>query len=98
MTLILGVVGRHAQNPLAISKVTMNQAAQKELSYKEYWDQRYLKENEQQSEKDEANYEWFKTFEKLRPFLVRHLPNVSSNPRILHLGCGTSVGDTVRHM
>lgn len=68
----------------------MNQAAQKELSRKEYWDERYINESNL-NQPDEANYEWFKTFEQLRPFLQNHLPSPSSEPRILHCGCGTSV-------
>lgn len=67
----------------------MNEEAQKELSRKEYWDERYAKEREQQ-DASAATYEWFKTFDKLRPFLAKHLPEVSTVPRVLHLGCGTS--------
>ena len=40
----------------------------------------------------ESSNEWYRTFENLRPFLGRKLPNPSLKPRILHLGCG----DTVR--
>ena len=71
----------------------MNEEAQKELSRKEYWDKRYAEEHEQKKDdtSSSANYEWFKTFEKLQPFLAKHLPNVSRQPRVLHLGCGTSV-------
>jgi len=68
----------------------MNEEAQKELSRKEYWDERYAKEREQQ-DASAATYEWFKTFDKLRPFLAKHLPEISIVPRVLHLGCGTSV-------
>lgn len=68
----------------------MNEEAQKELSRKEYWDERYAKERGQQ-DADTATYEWFKTFDKLRPFLAKHLPDVLTLPRVLHLGCGTSV-------
>lgn len=69
----------------------MNEAAQKELSRKEYWDDRYAEERGKQEHSGQANYEWFKTFEKLRPFLSKHLPDTSCQPRLLHLGCGTSV-------
>lgn len=69
----------------------MNNAAQKELSYRKYWDERYQREA-QTSENNEDNYEWFKKFEQLRPFFAKHLPDASKSPRILHLGCGTSVG------
>lgn len=68
----------------------MNTAEQKELSRKEYWDERYSKEADSKNF-DQPNYEWFKTFEQLRPFLQNHLTPASSNPRIVHLGCGTSV-------
>lgn len=72
---------------------TMNQAAQKELSRAEYWEQRYAKEQDasQQAAGSDEDYEWFKTYAKLKPFLDKHLPSTSSSPRILHLGCGTSV-------
>ena len=69
----------------------MNVEAQKELSRKEYWDQRYTQERQDQQDANAANYEWFKTFEKLRPFLTKHLPDTTDVPRILHLVCGTSV-------
>ena len=68
----------------------MNNAAQKELSRREYWDDRYQKES-QPSADGESEYEWFKKFEQLRPFFAKHLPDVSKGPRILQLGCGTSV-------
>lgn len=71
----------------------MNQAAQKELSVAEYWEARYAKEQDasQTSGGNDEDYEWFKTYAKLKPFLERHLPVTASSPRILHLGCGTSV-------
>lgn len=69
----------------------MNDAAQKELSYSQFWDERYKAESFEQDGLSEE-YEWFKTFEKLRPFLTKHLKNVPTDTRMLHLGCGKSVG------
>lgn len=73
--------------------LTMNQAAQKELSRAEYWEQRYAEEQNatQQAASSDEDYEWFKTYAKLKPFLDKHLPSTTFNPKILHLGCGTSV-------
>ena len=60
-----------------------------ELAHAEYWNQRY-------SSSSDSSYEWFKSFETLKPFLCKHLPDPFAgldaiNPRILHLGCGNSV-------
>lgn len=54
----------------------------------EYWNDRY--EEEKKAVQDEESYEWLRTFVKLRPFLEQHLPSTSTQPRLLHLGCGTS--------
>ena len=70
----------------------MNSAAQKELATVEYWDKRYNDERSGNYNDDAEDYEWFKTYEKLKPFFSRHLPPTDSSPRILQLGCGTSVG------
>ena len=51
-----------------------------ELSCAEYWDKRYDKSND---------HEWFRTFDQLRSFFDKHLPQ-DRGTRILHLGCGTS--------
>lgn len=77
--------------PQLLNTFRMNNAAQKELSRKEYWDARYQKES-QPSESNENEYEWFKKFGQLRPFFAKYLPDISKDPRILQLGCGTSVG------
>lgn len=71
----------------------MNQAAQKELSTAEYWETRYAKEQEtsQEPSQEDEDYEWFKTYAKLKPFLDKHLAGAAVRPKILHLGCGTSV-------
>lgn len=58
----------------------------KELGFPAYWNKRY--ENASQTE---GGHEWFRSFEKLRPFLERELPNPASEPRLIHLGCGDSV-------
>jgi len=65
----------------------MNEEAQKELSRKEYWNERYAKERGQQ-DADTATYEWFKTFDKLRPFLAKHPPHASTLPWVQRVGCG----------
>ena len=70
----------------------MNSAAQKELATSEYWDSRYANEKSAKPEAEGEEYEWFRTFEKLRPFFERHLPAVDDAPKILQLGCGKSVG------
>lgn len=65
-----------------------------ELTYPEYWDNRYTQE--QKIVRDDTqpildSYEWFRDFETLRPFLTKHLPVPSTGCHILHLGCGNSV-------
>ena len=72
----------------------MNNASQKELATAEYWEKRYAEDSDAKADgaHEADNYEWFKTYDKLKPFLHKHLLPASSNPRILHLGCGTSVG------
>ena len=59
----------------------------KELGFPDYWNKRYGKG----AGSEQATHEWFRTFEKLRLFLEKELPNARSEPRILHLGCGDSV-------
>lgn len=60
------------------------------LAHPEYWDARYSNPS------SVPTYEWFKSFDSLKPFFAKHLPPPISNdgsksPRILHLGCGNSV-------
>ncbi len=69
----------------------MSSAAQKELASSAYWDKRYAEEKSSGVEKGEDEYEWFRAFAKLKPFLERHIPPVQNDPKILHLGCGKSV-------
>lgn len=71
----------------------MNSKAQKELAFANFWDDRYTKQDHKADPATVGNedYEWFRTYAKLRPFLERHLPSSSTNPRIVQLGCGTSV-------
>jgi len=78
--------------------MVMNTAQLKELSTTSYWDTRYQSEQEGQEAKqgsqkdgDEKEYEWFRTFEQIKPFLEKHLPPPSPDVKILQLGCGTSV-------
>ncbi|KAI9812003.1 MAG: hypothetical protein M1827_004895 [Pycnora praestabilis] len=71
----------------------MSSHSLEELSTPEYWNERYKAEQGKSDvEKSEISdsHEWFRTFDKLRPFLTKHLPPVSDGPGILHLGCGTS--------
>lgn len=63
------------------------------LAHPEYWNERYILEKEAQKEGGSSvlgAYEWLSTFETLRPLLTKYLPT-SSDPHILHLGCGNSV-------
>ncbi|MCJ1320338.1 hypothetical protein MMC15_005676 [Xylographa vitiligo] len=57
-----------------------------ELGFPDYWNRRYANV----AESEQATHEWFRTFDKLRLFLEKELPSASSEPRILHLGCGDS--------
>lgn len=65
-----------------------------ELAHASYWDKRYTAgDGEDALDTDGTGaYDWFKSFQALRSFLEEHLPTVNSSPRILHLGCGNSVG------
>jgi hypothetical protein len=65
----------------------MSEEDQKALSTQEHWDSRYAGGREDGL----GEHEWFRSFKELRPFLVKHLPSHAIRPRILHLGCGTSV-------
>ena len=56
------------------------------LSRQEYWDERYSSK-----ESDEAHYDWLRKFETVKPFLTKHLPPVTDEAKILHLGNGNSV-------
>jgi hypothetical protein len=62
-----------------------------ELSFPQYWDERYKAEQNGQAELE--SYEWFRSFQKLKPFFDKHLPPLPSGSdcHILHLGCGNSV-------
>jgi len=65
-----------------------------ELAYPEYWNTRYgsqLHSGEKCPDKALESYDWFRTFDKIHPFLLEYLPPASSGIRILHLGCGNSV-------
>lgn len=66
---------------------SMDASSSKELGLPEYWNRCY----ESNSTGGKSSHEWFRTFEKLRPFLETKLPPSSLEPRILHLGCGDSV-------
>lgn len=72
-----------------------------ELTNTKFWDDRYESEkfadHEQIGDGEHLNppiiktYEWFRSFNTLRPFFLKHLPPSSSSILILHLGCGNSV-------
>ena len=70
-----------------IVDAAMSKNEQRELSTQEHWDSRYA------GDRDDGlgEHEWFRSFEELRPFLMKYLPDSAARPRILHLGCGTSV-------
>ncbi|KAE8449647.1 hypothetical protein EG329_007977 [Mollisiaceae sp. DMI_Dod_QoI] len=63
-----------------------------ELAHPEYWNERYTAEQkaEEDGNKTLDSYEWFRTFEALRPFFAKHLPHPPNDSHILHLGCGNS--------
>jgi len=60
-----------------------------ELSRQSYWDERYT----QDAAKGEPSYDWLRNFETTKPFLLKHLPPSSDDPKILHMGNGNSVSD-----
>jgi len=64
----------------------MGDRSLRELGFPDYWNKRY----ETGLEVDGGTHEWFRTFDKLRPFLEKTRPKPSAQPRILHLGCGDS--------
>lgn len=69
-----------------------------ELSKPEFWDARYTSEQtvpEDGIQSAPNAYEWFGTFETLRPFFERHLLTSPSTCHILQLGCGSSVSPSL---
>jgi len=61
-----------------------------ELAHPSYWNARY-------SRTSEPPHEWFLSYSALKPFFDRHVPTLpfpaptpSTDPILLHLGCGTS--------
>lgn len=64
-----------------------------ELSRQSYWDKRYDVSTAEEKDKDRAeSYDWLKDFGFVRGFLIKYLPGPETEPRILHLGNGNSVG------
>jgi hypothetical protein len=55
-----------------------------EMARPEYWNTRY-------TDTEGDNNDWLRNFASIKPFLEKHLPSASENPRILQLGCGNSV-------
>lgn len=64
-----------------------------ELAHPEYWNTRYASEQKpaENGTKEIDSFEWFRTFEVLKPFFLKHLPPPSNDLHILQLGCGNSV-------
>ncbi|KAI8321272.1 S-adenosyl-L-methionine-dependent methyltransferase [Martensiomyces pterosporus] len=67
--------------PAASTDLSVLPESNAEYGTKEYWQKRY------EQEPDEA-FDWFKTYEDLKPLFGRHIPDKES--RILMLGCGNS--------
>lgn len=67
-----------------IQRSNMVKESLEELAHPEYWDKRY-------SSREEDKYDWLRTFSTIRPFLEKYLPEASTAPKILQLGCGNSV-------
>lgn len=70
------------------------------LSTPQYWNERYSASRKpdgegdgQENENEIESYEWYRTFEKLKYFFNKHLPELPAGAgcHILHLGCGHSV-------
>ena len=67
----------------------MSEADSRRLAQPDYWDKRYA-----ETGPENQLHEWFRSFDKLVPFLDRRLFRVRSPetaPMILHLGSGDSV-------
>ena len=82
--------------------MAMKQSDLEKLSHAEFWDGRYAAEkgdakaqgtNEEEdgTEGELGNFEWFRTFQDLKQFFGKRLPAPETEPEILHLGCGNSV-------
>ena len=70
------------------------EASLEELAHPKYWDARYALEQKNKAEAPHgtlASYDWFRTFDEIRPLLLKYLPPAMDDIRILHLGCGNSV-------
>ena len=65
------------------------------LQHADFWDSRYAQERAEAKEKDQqaelGSFEWFGSFEGLRPFFAQYMPKADAKPSVLHLGCGNSV-------
>ena len=60
------------------------------LAHPEYWNERYTG-----TDGEQPSHEWIRTYSDLEPFFQDRLFNVrapETDPRILHLGSGDSVG------
>ena len=77
-TLIVEESIQHPTNVLYFEYLSMDRST-KELGFPEYWSKRYGSN----LGGGELSHEWFRTFNKLRQFLERELPNPPLKPRIL---------------
>lgn len=69
----------------------MSKSDADELSRVGYWDERYQNAfNATDAENGTSEFEWFRTFEQIRSFLSKHLPEPRLQPRLPHLDCGNS--------
>ncbi|THH30107.1 hypothetical protein EUX98_g4084 [Antrodiella citrinella] len=84
--MLLGVEVQRPASPDSVSFVTIIMdilpETNEEYGTKEYWDQRYSQEAEDDS------FDWFKTYSDITPILSELIP--SKDARILMLGCGNS--------
>lgn len=76
-------------------KMAMKDSDLAKLQHADFWDNRYAAERAEAKEKEGkeelGSFEWFGSFEGLRPFFDQYLPKADGNPSVLHLGCGNSV-------
>lgn len=62
----------------------MSKAEQERLALPEYWDDKYTAEG------SDKPFDWFRNFHSLNSFLEKQIPD--KDARLIHLGCGNSVG------
>lgn len=69
------------------------------LATPENWNTRYEKAETKDASGDShvESFDWFRSFERIKPFLEKYLPAATAAPRLLHLGCGNSVSQQAYH-